>query len=348
MPANPDTDPQVTPTPAPDSAARELEPSELSDDTGTRSARVRLARQVPARRSRPEPTRCSEGHASSRRGCPAAPTAGSAATALQASTRLPGHLRRRGRRPGRHERGGRRCSQSGAAPPAGCGARRAVAHVGPIVIANPFDAAGTVHLACSVTHTWDCRPTSAVSTCHASVTCWPNSRDSRMRRFTRARGPVVRARGRGPAVRHGRRHRERRPVVRRTRRRRVPAASIEHLTLSADARHRDDARRPTQHRVQPHHRRVRVQQITGTPSRRRRTSAADAAPGHTNGATRGSPSLRAPRRFHSTLLATVDRVVVRCQNTLPRFISAPCGASRPSRAAVPGDVLRDLLAAATG
>lgn len=32
MPANPDKDPQVTPTPPPAPAARQLEPDELSDD----------------------------------------------------------------------------------------------------------------------------------------------------------------------------------------------------------------------------------------------------------------------------------------------------------------------------
>ena len=32
MPANPDKDPQVTPTPPPTPASRELEPDELSDD----------------------------------------------------------------------------------------------------------------------------------------------------------------------------------------------------------------------------------------------------------------------------------------------------------------------------
>ena len=53
MPANPDKDPQVTPTAAPAPASRELEPGELTDDDLDKVsggfAAPQAAVQVPAR-----------------------------------------------------------------------------------------------------------------------------------------------------------------------------------------------------------------------------------------------------------------------------------------------------------
>ena len=50
MPANPDEDPQVTPTPPPAPAARELEPDELSDDDLDKVSGGFFNDQVAARR----------------------------------------------------------------------------------------------------------------------------------------------------------------------------------------------------------------------------------------------------------------------------------------------------------
>ena len=360
MPASPDKDPQVTPTPSPAPAARQARAGRAQRRRpGQGRRRVRQQAGAGRRdRFRPDPTPCSDDMHRLVEGIPQHPLREVLPAALPARTRLSGRLRAvRGTHPRQHERGGRRCSQSGAAPPAGGGAGRAVTHVGPDRHRQPVRHGRHRPRRVQRGRT---RGTAARQARHPRVT--HRSRAGRARGTdacvaSRLRGLVVRARGRGPAVRHSRRRRERRPVVRRTRRRRVPAgvdraphACRPMRAIATDARRQDTASRST---TSP---RVRVcsrlyrHAVTGLDGDG--TSAADAR----------LPLATHTQRCHTRiaiapcatpvpldgLLATVDRVVGRCQNTLPRDLELLAVHRAHREPQFLEDVLRDLLAAVHG